>query len=77
MIQAFHKAGLPPGVLNLVTGAASPCKDMHDAEPDSLLHRYRAEAILAAGRGSEIGDYLTTHPLVNCISFTGGDTGDT
>ena len=21
------------------------------------------------------GDYLTTHPLVNCISFTGGDTG--
>eukprot|EP01024_Parvocaulis_polyphysoides_P054120 TRINITY_DN5451_c0_g1_i2.p1 TRINITY_DN5451_c0_g1~~TRINITY_DN5451_c0_g1_i2.p1 ORF type:complete len:509 (-),score=62.48 TRINITY_DN5451_c0_g1_i2:233-1759(-) len=27
------------------------------------------------GRGSEIGDYLTTHPLVNCISFTGGDTG--
>ncbi|CAK0773666.1 hypothetical protein CVIRNUC_004089 [Coccomyxa viridis] len=46
MIQAFHKAGLPPGVLNLVTG-----------------------------RGSEIGDYLTTHPLVNCISFTGGDTG--
>ena len=28
-----------------------------------------------AGRGSEIGDYLTTHPLVNAISFTGGDTG--
>lgn len=28
-----------------------------------------------AGKGSEIGDYLTTHPLVNCISFTGGDTG--
>ncbi len=27
------------------------------------------------GKGSEIGDYLTTHPLVNCISFTGGDTG--
>ncbi|EIE25996.1 NADP-dependent glyceraldehyde-3-phosphate dehydrogenase [Coccomyxa subellipsoidea C-169] len=46
MVQAFHKAGLPPGVLNLVTG-----------------------------KGSEIGDYLTTHPLVNCISFTGGDTG--
>ena len=40
-----------------------------------LMHRSRAEAILAAGRGSEIGDYLTTHPLVNCISFTGGDTG--
>ena len=30
---------------------------------------------LRAGKGSEIGDYLTTHPLVNCISFTGGDTG--
>ena len=31
--------------------------------------------VYAAGKGSEIGDYLTTHPLVNCISFTGGDTG--
>lgn len=46
MMQCFHAAGIPPGVLNVVTG-----------------------------RGSEIGDYLTTHPLVNCISFTGGDTG--
>ena len=45
--------------------------------PCCLMHRSRAETILAAGRGSEIGDYLTTHPLVNCISFTGGDTGDT
>ena len=45
--------------------------------PCCLMHRFRAETILAAGRGSEIGDYLTTHPLVNCISFTGGDTGDT
>jgi glyceraldehyde-3-phosphate dehydrogenase (NADP+) len=23
------------------------------------------------GKGSEIGDYLTMHPMVNCISFTG------
>ena len=38
LMQAFHKAGLPPGVINLVTG-----------------------------KGSEIGDYLTTHPAVNCI----------
>ena len=30
---------------------------------------------VCTGRGSEIGDYLTTHPGVNCISFTGGDTG--
>ncbi len=30
---------------------------------------------LVTGKGSEIGDYLTTHPSVNCISFTGGDTG--
>lgn len=44
--QAFHKAGIPKGVINIVTG-----------------------------RGSEIGDYLVTHPGVNCISFTGGDTG--
>ncbi|KAL2635263.1 hypothetical protein R1flu_006742 [Riccia fluitans] len=27
------------------------------------------------GKGSEIGDFLTMHPMVNCISFTGGDTG--
>jgi glyceraldehyde-3-phosphate dehydrogenase (NADP+) len=27
------------------------------------------------GKGSEIGDLLTTHPGINCISFTGGDTG--
>jgi glyceraldehyde-3-phosphate dehydrogenase (NADP+) len=46
MVQCFHAAGVPPGVINVVTG-----------------------------RGSEIGDYLTTHPGVNCISFTGGDTG--
>lgn len=45
-LQCFHAAGVPPGVLNCVTG-----------------------------RGSEIGDYLTTHPGANCISFTGGDTG--
>ncbi|WOK94358.1 hypothetical protein Cni_G03060 [Canna indica] len=28
-----------------------------------------------SGKGSEIGDFLTMHPGVNCISFTGGDTG--
>uniref|UniRef100_A0A9I9CJ89 NADP-dependent glyceraldehyde-3-phosphate dehydrogenase n=1 Tax=Cucumis melo TaxID=3656 RepID=A0A9I9CJ89_CUCME len=27
------------------------------------------------GKGSEIGDFLTMHPGVDCISFTGGDTG--
>lgn len=46
MAQCFHKAGLPKGILNVITG-----------------------------RGSEIGDFLTQHPMVNCISFTGGDTG--
>lgn len=46
MVNCFHAAGLPKGVLNVVSG-----------------------------KGSEIGDYLTTHPSVNCISFTGGDTG--
>ena len=30
---------------------------------------------LLVGKGSEIGDFLTQHPAVNCISFTGGDTG--
>ncbi|GBF90960.1 NADP-dependent glyceraldehyde-3-phosphate dehydrogenase [Raphidocelis subcapitata] len=46
MLQCFVKAGLPKGLVNMVTG-----------------------------KGSEIGDYLTGHPAVNCISFTGGDTG--
>eukprot|EP00200_Dunaliella_tertiolecta_P001793 CAMPEP_0202348316 /NCGR_PEP_ID=MMETSP1126-20121109/6298_1 /ASSEMBLY_ACC=CAM_ASM_000457 /TAXON_ID=3047 /ORGANISM="Dunaliella tertiolecta, Strain CCMP1320" /LENGTH=498 /DNA_ID=CAMNT_0048939985 /DNA_START=73 /DNA_END=1569 /DNA_ORIENTATION=- len=46
MMQLFHKAGLPAGLINLVTG-----------------------------KGSEIGDFLTQHPSVNCISFTGGSTG--
>lgn len=43
----LEKAGLPPGVMNIITG-----------------------------RGSEIGDYLVQHPLVNMISFTGSsETG--
>eukprot|EP00890_Picochlorum_soloecismus_P003022 jgi/Picsp_1/3720/NSC_06556-R1_nadp-dependent glyceraldehyde-3-phosphate dehydrogenase len=46
MVRCFQAAGIPDGVLNVITG-----------------------------RGSEIGDYLTTHPDANCISFTGGDTG--
>jgi glyceraldehyde-3-phosphate dehydrogenase (NADP+) len=46
LVQAFHKAGLPAGLLSVATG-----------------------------KGSEIGDFLTQHPGVNCISFTGGDTG--
>ncbi|KAG2500942.1 hypothetical protein HYH03_000767 [Edaphochlamys debaryana] len=46
MVQCFHAAGLPRGLLSVATG-----------------------------RGSEIGDFLTQHPGVNCISFTGGDTG--
>lgn len=40
--ELFHEAGLPPGVLNVVSGP-----------------------------GGEIGDVLTTHPLVKLISFTG------
>lgn len=43
MIEALDKAGLPNGVLNIITG-----------------------------RGSEIGDYLTEHPGIDMISFTGG-----
>ncbi len=33
------------------------------------------QAVVRSLQGSEIGDYLTQHPMVNCISFTGGDTG--
>lgn len=47
MVQCFHEAGLPAGLLSVATG-----------------------------RGAEIGDFLTQHPGVNCISFTGGDTGE-
>lgn len=43
MVKALEKAGLPKGVLNVVTG-----------------------------KGSEIGDYLVTHPSIHLISFTGG-----
>ncbi len=40
--EVLHQAGLPPGVLNTVTGS-----------------------------GSEIGDFLVSHPLINLIAFTG------
>lgn len=46
MMRCFEAAGLPAGLINVVTG-----------------------------RGSEIGDYITMHPLANALSFTGGDTG--
>ncbi|NHJ22542.1 MAG: NADP-dependent glyceraldehyde-3-phosphate dehydrogenase [Candidatus Lokiarchaeota archaeon] len=43
----LEKAGVPPGVFNIITG-----------------------------KGSEIGDYLVQHPLINMISFTGSsETG--
>ncbi|TFG02563.1 MAG: NADP-dependent glyceraldehyde-3-phosphate dehydrogenase [Promethearchaeota archaeon] len=43
----LEKAGVPPGVFNIITG-----------------------------RGSEIGDYLTSHPKIDMIAFTGSsETG--
>jgi glyceraldehyde-3-phosphate dehydrogenase (NADP+) len=42
LVKLFQKAGLPEGVLNLVTG-----------------------------KGSEIGDYVVSHPDINFINFTG------
>ena len=42
LTEAFHKAGFPQGVFNLVTG-----------------------------RGSQIGNAMCDHPLINMISFTG------
>ncbi|MFX0026445.1 MAG: NADP-dependent glyceraldehyde-3-phosphate dehydrogenase [Candidatus Hermodarchaeota archaeon] len=43
----LEKAGVPPGVFNIITG-----------------------------RGSEIGDFLVSHPLINMINFTGSsETG--
>lgn len=46
VVDALQQAGLPDGVLNLVTG-----------------------------RGSEVGNSLATHPLVDMISFTGSTAG--
>ncbi len=46
LVQAFAQAGLPSGVLNLVTG-----------------------------RGAEVGNALSSHPLVDMISFTGSTSG--
>ncbi|MFU0827568.1 MAG: Aldehyde dehydrogenase family protein [Lachnoclostridium sp.] len=42
LVKIFYEAGLPKGVLNIITG-----------------------------RGSEIGDYIVTHPDINFINFTG------
>ncbi len=46
LIDAFDRAGLPKGVLNLVTG-----------------------------RGGDVGDVLSAHPLVDMVSFTGSTSG--
>lgn len=40
MVQAFHKAGVPPGVINLVTGAMSYVLD--------LLHAMLAVLVMCA-----------------------------
>ncbi|MDF2589116.1 MAG: gapN, partial [Anaerocolumna sp.] len=42
LVKIFEEAGVPEGVLNIVTG-----------------------------KGSEIGDYIVTHPDINFINFTG------
>lgn len=42
LVKIFEEAGVPVGVLNIVTG-----------------------------KGSEIGDYIVTHPDINFINFTG------
>ncbi len=42
LVKIFEKAGVPAGVINIVTG-----------------------------KGSEIGDYIVTHPDINFINFTG------
>lgn len=42
LVKIFEKAGVPKGVINIITG-----------------------------KGSEIGDYIVTHPDINFINFTG------
>ncbi|KAI5081706.1 hypothetical protein GOP47_0001449 [Adiantum capillus-veneris] len=46
MIQCFHLAGFPKGLISAITIKVA-----------------------------DLGDALTTHPAINCISFTGGDSG--
>jgi delta 1-pyrroline-5-carboxylate dehydrogenase len=58
----------------IVLGLLSWYLSVHISVRESLPLKTAARA-LSAGKGSEIGDFLTTHPSVNCISFTGGDTG--
>ncbi|MDO4938190.1 MAG: aldehyde dehydrogenase family protein, partial [Sutterellaceae bacterium] len=49
LVEAFHRAGFPKGVVNLVTG-----------------------------RGSRLGNLLSTHPKIAMVSFTGStDVGKT
>jgi hypothetical protein len=111
MMACFAAAGLPAGVVNLVTGglvagqcrgavccvvaavccvararfracawglpraccpgAAAPTRAAARSTNTTLCRCHHTRA----GKGSEIGDYLTQHPAVNCVSFTGGDTG--
>ena len=134
MIQAFHKAGFPPGVVQCVTGQihhapclllarimlhvsshtsvsfqnhahysmnsvtslqtqldytaisklllstfgeafSHSCLSVFEPLQCSTYWSHNALLIIVSGKGSEIGDFLTQHPAVNCISFTGGDTG--
>lgn len=67
----------------LVAGNAVVLKPPQQGTVAGLLmaHCFHAAGLpkgvlnVCSGKGSEIGDYLTVHPLCKCISFTGGDTG--
>ena len=60
-----------PGTVDTQCAAVSPSfRALHH-----YADLYVPLLLVHPGKGSEIGDFLTTHPLVSCISFTGGDTG--
>ncbi|CAA6670971.1 unnamed protein product [Spirodela intermedia] len=65
-------------VLKPPTQKYIPCRSRGRSSHGTLLPSGRVPKGLIScvtGKGSEIGDFLTMHPGVNCISFTGGDTG--
>lgn len=77
------EAGVPPGVLNVLTGELAACWGTlalmaYDTALPALAPSRPCSASISpappplpAGKGSECGDAITTHPLVDKVAFTG------
>ena len=80
MMQCFSLAAKATGLqLDIDAGcAAAPAPESGDSgvtAPFGAPTGIGGLINVVTGRGGEIGDYMVEHPSVNCISFTGGDTG--